>query len=588
MGGEVTAGLTEPMLAAPHGGRLIDLGVCPERAVELSRLAVRWPSWHLTERQMCDLELLACGAFSPLTGFLNESDHACVLDRMRLGDGTLWPIPVTLDVDDATQGAAERCGALALRDDTGLLVAVLNIDEAWMGDHLAEAEAVFGTGDLGHPGVDQLLHRTHRWYLAGRLEVLAVPRRHEFGELVYTPRRLRAHFEELGIRRVVAFNSRNPMHRAHQELTLRASRTTGAHLLIHPVVGPTQPGDVDPYTRVACYRQLLPSYQPGQATLALLPLAMRMAGPREALWHAIIRQNYGVTHMIVGRDHAGPGPDGSGRAFYRPYAAQELVAQYAGELAVSMVSFPQLGYVAETDSYEPVDQLPPGTKVTTISGTEVRRRLAGGERLPTWFTPPAVAAELHRRFPPLSQRGFTVFLTGLSGAGKSTIARTLETKLLALGGRQVSLLDGDVVRRHLSGELGYLRRDRDQNVHRIGYVASEITKHGGVAICAVIAPYDRARKEVRHLVESWGAFLLVHVATSVAVCESRDTKGLYARARAGELTGLTGVSDPYEEPADADLVLDTQEADAEECADRIIVRLTELGYLAPSRGASCG
>ena len=576
----------QPGLAAPHGGRLVDLGVGPERAAELSRLAVRWPSWHLTERQLCDLELLACGAFSPLTEFLNEVDHISVCDRMRLSDGTLWPIPVTLDVDDATREAAERCGVLALRDDTGLLVAVLDLDGSWMGDHVAEAEAVFGSGDPEHPGVDHLLHRTHRWYLSGRLEVLASPLRHEFGELTYTPRNLREYFEDRGIRRVVAFNSRNPMHRAHQELTLRASRTTGAHLLIHPVVGPTQPGDVDAYTRVRCYRQLLPSYQPGQATLALLPLAMRMAGPREALWHAIIRQNYGVTHMIVGRDHAGPGLDGSGRAFYRPYAAQELVARFADELAVAMVSFPQLGYVAETDSYEPVDEVPPGTAVITISGTEVRRRLARGEPLPTWFTPPAVAAELGRRFPPLSQRGFTIFLTGLSGAGKSTIARALNMKLQALGGRQVSLLDGDLVRRHLSGELGFSRRDRDQNVHRIGYVASEITKHGGVAICAVIAPYDRARKDVRRLVEAWGAFLLVHVATSMEVCESRDTKGLYARARAGEMAGLTGVSDPYEEPLDADLVLDAQVVDAEECADRILSRLIKLGYLEPLQGMS--
>lgn len=585
-GGSMTTQV-QPDLTAPHGGRLVDLGVSPERAAELSRLAIRWPSWHLTERQLCDLELLACGAFSPLTGFLNEVDLVSVCERMRLSNGLLWPIPVTLDVDDATRQAAERCGTLALRDETGLLVAALTLDGAWLGDHRAEAEAVFGTGDPVHPGVDHLLHHTHRWYLSGSLEVLALPVRHDFGDLTYTPRRLREHFEDLGIRRVVAFNSRNPMHRAHQELTLRALRTTCAHLLIHPVVGPTQPGDVDPYTRVACYRQLLPSYQPGQATLALLPLAMRMAGPREALWHAIIRQNYGVSHMIVGRDHAGPGPDRSGRAFYRPYAAQELVARYAAELAVSMVSFPQLGYVAETDSYEPVDQVTPGTAVMTISGTEVRRRLARGESLPTWFTPPAVAAELRRRFPPLSQRGFTIFLTGLSGAGKSTIARTLEAQLHALGGRQVSLLDGDLMRRHLSGELGYLRRDRDQNVHRIGYVASEITKHGGVAICAVIAPYDRARKDVRRLVENWGAFLLVHVATSVEVCESRDSKGLYARARAGELAGLTGVSDPYEEPVDADLVLDTQEVGYEECADQILLRLTELGYLEPPRGDCC-
>jgi sulfate adenylyltransferase len=313
-----------------------------------------------------------------------------------------------------------------------------------------------------------------------------------------------------------------------------------------------------------------------------------MAGPREALWHAIIRQNYGVTHMIVGRDHAGPGKDSSGRAYYRTYAAQELVARYEGELAVSMVAFPQLGYVARTDSYEPVDQVPPGTDIMTISGTEVRRKLARNEPLPAWFTPPAVAAELRRRFPPLPERGFTIFLSGFSGAGKSTIAQALQAKLLALGGRQVSLLDGDVVRRHLSTDLGYLRHDRDLNVNRIGYVASEITKHGGAAVCAAIAPYDRARRDVREMVEVWGAFLLVHVATTVEVCESRDTKGLYARARAGELECLTGVSDPYEEPVDADLVLDTQEVGPEECADRIMLRLTELGYLEPARGTSCG
>jgi sulfate adenylyltransferase len=575
----------EQRLADPHGGRLIDLAASRDRVTELSRLSTRWASWQLTERQICDLELLACGAFSPLRGFLAEDDYVSVCTRMRLCDGTLWPIPVCLDVDDATREAAERRGALALRDDKGVLIATLQVDGAWLGQHSWEAETVFATCDPAHPGVDHLLHRTHRWYLSGRLEMLTPPQRYGFRELRHTPHSLREHFDRLGIHRLVAFNTRNPMHQAHYELTLRAVRDTGAHLLIHPVVGPTQPGDIDPYTRIKCYQKLLPSYQPGEATLALLPLAMRMAGPREALWHAIIRQNFGATHMIVGRDHAGPGPGSSGRAFYPPYAAQDLVARHANELEVAMVSFPQLGYVPETDSYEPVDELPPGTAVMSISGTDVRRRLARGEALPMWFTPPAVAKELGRRFPPLSRRGFTIFLTGLSGAGKSTIATMLESRLLTMAGRQVSLLDGDVMRRHLSSELGYSRQDRDQNVHRIGYVASEITKHGGVAICAVIAPHEAARVDARRLVEAWGGFLLVHLATSVDVCESRDPKGLYARARAGELPSFTGVSDPYEEPTEADLVLDTGEFGPQECADRILCHMTDLGFL-PAEGES--
>jgi sulfate adenylyltransferase len=365
---------------------------------------------------------------------------------------------------------------------------------------------------------------------------------------------------------------------------LRAAREAEAHLLIHPVVGVTKPGDVDRYTRTRCYRHLLPGYPSGNVTLALLPLAMRMAGPREALWHAIIRKNFGATHMIIGRDHAGPGQDGSGRPFYGIYDAQRLVARHEAELGVTMVPFAELGYVAESDTYEPVNAVPPERTVVSISGTEVRRRLAAGQELPAWFTPPQVAAELRRSFPPLSCRGFTVFLTGLSGAGKSTIARALQARLLELGGRRVSLLDGDVVRQHLSGELGYSRADRDRNVHRIGYVASEITRHGGVAICAVIAPYDRPRLDVRRMVEESGGFLLVHVATPLEVCESRDRKGLYSRARAGTLTSFTGVSDPYEEPRDADLVVGTGGLGGDQCADRIIARLRELGYVPASVG----
>jgi len=393
-------------LSAPHGNQLVNLVVDRERAGELERLAADWPDRLLTERQRCDLELLACGAFSPLTGFMDEADHAGVCDRMRLADGTLWPMPVTLDVDDQTLRGAESCGHLALRDADGHLLAAMELRGAWRVDAPTEAEAVFGKCDPAHPTVDQLLHRTKPWYVTGRLEVL--PRTvhaagREGSDLRFTPAALRRHFDELGVRRVVAFNTRNPMHRAHQELTLRAARETGAHLLVQPVVGPTKPGDIDVGTRVACYRRLMPSYPAGKATLALLPLAMRMGGPREALWHAIIRQNFGATHMIVGRDHAGPGTDSQGRPFFHPYAAQELVRRYQHELEVTMVAFPQLGYVESTDTYEPVDEVPPGTMVRTISGTEVRERLARGESLPAWFTPPAVAEVLRRRFPPVPQ-----------------------------------------------------------------------------------------------------------------------------------------------------------------------------------------
>jgi sulfate adenylyltransferase len=390
-------------LSSPHGNTLVDLVVDHDQARELELLAARWPDRILTMRQRCDLELLASGAFSPLTRFLNEADHAAVCDRMRLADGTLWPMPVTLDVDEPTLRRAESCGKLALRDSDGHLLGTMELEGAWRVDAASEAEAVFGKCDPAHPTIDQLLNHTQSWYVTGRLEVLprAVhPAGRDGADLRFTPASLRRHFDELDVRRVVAFNTRNPMHRAHQELTLRAARETGAHLLVQPVVGPTKPGDIDVRTRVACYRRLMPSYPAGKATLALLPLAMRMGGPREALWHVIIRQNFGATHMIVGRDHAGPGLDSEGRPFFHPYAAQQLVRQHQHELAVTMVAFPQLGYVESTDTYEPVDDVPPGTLVRTISGTEVRERLARGESLPEWFTPPAVAEVLRRRFLP--------------------------------------------------------------------------------------------------------------------------------------------------------------------------------------------
>jgi sulfate adenylyltransferase len=562
---------------------LVDLRVGTERAAELSTRAVRWPSWQLTRRQLCDLELLACGAFTPLTTFLGRADYESVCARMRLTDGTLWPIPVTLDIPEDVLAAADRAGTLALRDPEGVMLAALDIREAWRPDLRAEAATVLGSMDDAHPGVEHLLRRTQAWYVSGELEVLRLPERPGLDGLRHTPDELRAELDRRGWHRVVAFQTRNPMHRAHQQLTLRAARQADANLLIHPVAGIGKPGDVDLQTRVRCYRAILPTYPDGSALLSVLPLAMRMGGPREAMWHAIIRRNYGATHFIVGRDHAGPGHDSTGRPFYDPYAGQRLLATHADEIGIEILPFRRMLYLADRGEYCPEDEVPAGSRPLTISGTELRRSLDQGVDLPSWFTPPEVAAELRRRYPPRTQRGFTVFFTGLSGAGKSTIAAALHARLLERTPRHITILDGDVVRQHLSSELGYSRLDRDANVRRIGFVAAEITKHRGIAICAPIAPFDGIRRDVRRMVEEGGGFVLVYVATPLSVCESRDRKGLYAKARAGLVQQFTGVSDRYEAPRDADVVIDTQACGVEAAAQAIIDRLVALGYLTGSR-----
>jgi len=569
-------------LVSPHGGSLVDLLASPDRADELRKLALEWPTWVLTQRQLCDLELLASGGFSPLQGFLGEADYATVCQTMRLSDGTLWPLPITLDVAADVAAALDAGRQLALRDPEGVLRAAIEVAEVYRPDRVAEAEAVYGTTDPAHSGVAALL-AAPPFCVAGRLEVVAMPEHYDHRPLRRTPAELRAEFRRRGWKRVVAFNTRNPMHRAHVELTRRAMAETGGALLLHPVVGESVRGDIDHFTRVRCYEAVLPSYPQGRAMLALLPLAMRMAGPREALWHAIIRQNHGASHFVVGRDHAGPPARPDGVPFYPPYAAQELLARHAEELDIALLTSGELAYAPELDAFVAAGEVPAGTRVLAISGSEQRRRLAAGEDLPSWFTVPEVAAELRRRYPPRSRQGFTVFLTGLSGAGKSTVANVLRIKLLELGGRPVTLLDGDLVRRHLSSELGFSRDHRDLNVRRVGFVASEITRNGGAALCALIAPYQGPRQEVREMVESAGGFVLVHVATGIEVCEQRDRKGLYARARAGLLPEFTGVSDPYEVPADAELVIDTAEESAEQAADRIIAHLRAEGYLGGAR-----
>ena len=562
-----------------HGGQLRNLYLAADAAEAVKRGSGGRKSWDLTERQLCDLELLLNGGFSPLEGFLGRDDYEAVLTGMRLADGTLWPIPITLDVTPAFAEQLELGETIDLRDREGVLNAVMTVTDRWQPDKRAEAIAVFGADDKAHPAVRYLHDHAGGVYLGGRVQGIEAPMHYDFKHLRDTPQELRDRFRKLGWRRVIAFQTRNPMHRAHQELTFRAAQAAEANLLIQPVVGMTKPGDVDHFTRVRCYEKLLGHYPDQTTALSLLPLAMRMAGPREAVWHAIIRKNYGCTHLIVGRDHAGPGNDSSGKPFYGPYAAQELFAQHQDELDITMVPFPNLVYSESRVQYVAEDQVEPGEQVLSLSGTELRRRLQEGLEIPEWFSFPEVVEELRRTHPPRHRQGFTVFFTGLSGSGKSTIANALLVKLLELGGRPVTLLDGDHVRKHLSSELGFSREHRDLNIQRIGYVASEITKNGGIAICAPIAPYAATRQKVRDMIEPVGGFLEIHVATSIEVCEARDRKGLYAKARAGIIKEFTGISDPYEVPERPEMRIDTGELTPDLAAHRILIKLESLGFI---------
>ncbi len=563
----------------PHGGTLINLYL-PESAAEARKQeAAEYPSWDLTTRQLCDIEMILNGAFSPLTGFLTKAEYASVLESMRLPSGVLWPIPINLDVTAAFADGIAEGDTIALRDREGVLVATMKVADIWTPDKEAEAETVFETADAAHPGVNTLLNHTNPVYVGGPLEGVEPPTHYDFKLLRESPSELRGRFRKLGWRKVVAFQTRNPMHRAHQELTFRAARDSEANLLIQPVVGMTKPGDVDHFTRVRCYEHILKHYPEQTTTLSLLNLAMRMAGPREAIWHAIVRKNYGCTHFIVGRDHAGPGTHPDGHPFYGPYAAQELYAEHEQELDISMVPFKQVVYVEDRTQYLPVDQTTPDMKVAHLTGTEFRRRLREGLEIPDWFSYPEIVAELREQTPARHQQGFTVFFTGLSGSGKSTIANALLVKLLELGQRRVTLLDGDIVRKNLSSELGFSKEHRDLNIRRIGFVAAEITKFGGVAICAPIAPYAETRRQVRSLIDEVGGFVEVHVATPLEVCEARDRKGLYAKARAGIIKEFTGISDPYEEPEDPEMRIDTQALTPELAAHRILVKLESLGYV---------
>ena len=563
------------LLIAPYGGKLVDLLVTGDEYNELIKLAGTYPTIRLTPRQNHDLELLAVGAFSPLDRFMGQADYAAVLDNMRLADGTVWPIPITLNI--GKEDLPDEGDWVTLRDVHNQIMAVMKLEEVFRFNWQEEAQKVYGTVDLKHPIVSEMAG----WgdlCISGELKVLNLPVYDDFTELRLTPAETRARLEEMGNSNVVAFQTRNPMHRVHEELTKRASKQIGGSLLIHPVVGMTKPGDVDHYTRVRIYKALVENYYDDNTLLSLLPLAMRMGGPREAVWHAIIRRNYGVNHFIVGRDHAGPGNDSNGKPFYGPYDAQELLKSVAEEVGVKMVPFELVVYLPDEGRYELVSRVPEGANVATISGTQVREDyLAKGIPLPEWFTRQETAQILLEAHPPRYKQGFCIWFTGLSGAGKSTIAKRL-TNMLAEYGRNPTVLDGDVVRTHLSKGLGFSKEDRDTNILRISFVAGEIVRHHGTVICAAISPYRQARREARKMVPE-DHFIEVFVDTPLEVCEDRDIKGLYARARAGEIKGFTGIDDPYEAPIDAEVVVTTVDFTPQDNARKIMDYLVKRGFL---------
>tara|TARA_B110000093_G_scaffold160504_1_gene181063 strand:+ start:13 stop:1737 length:1725 start_codon:yes stop_codon:yes gene_type:complete len=538
-------------------------------------------SWDLTSRQTCDLELLMNGGFYPLQGFLGKKDYINVVKNMRLADGTLWPIPITLDVSKSFSDELKTGQKIALRDQEGVILATLEISDIYIPNKEKEAKNVYGEDDQAHPAVNYLYNTAGNVYLGGAIIGIQPVVHYDFRARRNSPNELRSFFRKVGWHRVVAFQTRNPLHKAHQELTFRAARDAQANLLIHPVVGMGKPGDIDHFTRVRCYEAVLDQYQAATTTMSLINLAMRMAGPREAVWHGLIRKNHGCTHFIVGRDHAGPGKNSRGEDFYGPYDAQVLFEKHQNEMGIEMVDFKNMVYVQERAQYEAQEEIsdPDNVTILNISGTELRRRLSEGLEIPEWFSFPAVVNELRKSKPQRSKQGFTVLFTGFSGSGKSTIANALMVKLMEMGGRPVTLLDGDLVRKNLSSELGFSKEHRDLNIRRIGYVASEITKNGGIAICAPIAPYSNTRNAIRKEIEHFGAFIEIHVATSIEECERRDRKGLYKLAREGKIKEFTGISDPYDIPKNPEIRLETENVDVDNCAHQILLKLESMGLI---------
>ena len=566
-------------LITPHGGTLTNLLADSERSALLKDMALNLPDITLNEQQLCNFELLATGAFSPLQGFMKRIDYESVLDRMRLQSGELWPLPICLDVHEIKAQTFEIGQSVTVRDPEGFMLGVLHIEDIWPIEKQKEAELVYGTNDTAHPGVGNLFNRIGDYYIGGHIEAVSLPLHFDFRKLRQPPQDIRQAISKLEWKRVVGFHSRHPIHRPQFEMTIKAMRKVRGNLLILPVVGLSRPGDFDHYTRVRCYRMVARRYPPDSHLLNLLPLASFQAGPKEALLHVIIAKNFGCTDFIVGHDHAGPGLDSSGQWFYPNGAARALTEEHADGLGMNIMPFEELVYLPFEDEFRPADQVEEGIQRISLSGSDIRNRLRSGRRIPEWMTFPEVVGELQKAYPPPSLQGFTVFMTGLSGAGKSTIAKILYSRFLEIGERPVTLLDGDIVRLNLSSNLTFSKEDRDINVRRIGFVASEITKNRGIAICAPIAPYEATRSEIRNRIETYGGFIEVHVSTPLAVCEKRDRKGMYAKARAGLIKGFTGVDDPYETPQSAELQIDTTDLTPNEAVQEILLFLGERGYI---------
>ncbi|MBW2490330.1 MAG: bifunctional sulfate adenylyltransferase/adenylylsulfate kinase [Deltaproteobacteria bacterium] len=562
-----------------YGGAPVQLIVNEERATTLKEISLNLPDIILNDRQLCDLELLATGVFSPLDGFMTRSDYESVLDRMRLQSNVLWPIPICLGISDTKARTLEVGQSVTLRDHEGFLLAIMHIEDMWPVDREKEASLIYGNTNITHQGVKYLLNVEGDYYIGGKLEVLSTPLHFDFKQLRMTPQEVRRVYQKLKWKRILGFQTRNPIQRIQFEMTVKAMREAKANLLLLPITGMTKPGDFDHYTRVRCYRAVTRHYPPDSFVLNLLPLSMRLAGPREALLHAIIAKNYGCTHFIVGRDHASPGTDVNGKPFYESHAAQKLTAKHSEDIGVTIIPFEELVYLPFEDEYRSADQIFEGEQYISFSSSDIRERIRTGRRIPEWATFKEVVDELKKAYPSPDKQGFTIFLTGLSGAGKSTIAKVLYARFLEIGDRPVTLLDGDIVRRNLSSQLSFSKEDRDINVRRIGFVAGEITKNRGIAICAPIAPYNGTRGKIRNAIENYGGFIEVHVSTPIEVCEKRDRKGMYVKARAGLIKGFTGVDDPYEIPESPEVRIDTADLSPDEAAQEILLFLGQKGYI---------
>ena len=538
-------------LIAPYGGALVNL-IDPARVDALKQEALGLPSLELDWRQQCELEMLMSGAYSPLTGFMTRAQCARVETDMQLDDGTFWPLPVALGSRQKTAAELKPGDRVALRDSEGFMLAVLALSDVWQ------------DGD--------------DYYLGGAVEGAALPPHPDFSSLRAAAAELRALLDRRGWRRVVAWQARQPMHRAQFEFCLKSAIENEANLLLHPQVG----GDITDapgyFGLVRSFLAIRERFPAATTQLSLLPAPPRAAGARALLLRAIVARNHGCDLLIAGGEHQADGDCRRGEDLAQIHADLP-VAELAGKIGVQLIAYPRMVYVEDRAEHRPESEAPAGARLLTLSGEEFQRRMRAGLKIPDWYSFPEVLVELHRQNPPRERQGFTVFFTGLSGAGKSTLARALTARLMEMGGRSVTLLDGDIVRRHLSSELGFSKTHRDINVRRIGFVASEITKNRGIAVCAPIAPYRQTRRDVREMIEAVGGFVEIHVATPIETCELRDRKGLYAKARAGLIPEFTGVSDPYEVPEKPELAIDTTGLGIDEAVQQILLKLEHEGYL---------